>query len=122
DEPLCGRQPNTAAPAGNHSDLAIQSRHQLTLQFSYCVVDVFMRRPVLLQRRCCAGMVVELRHSASQAASTVSCPCWEGLAEHGQPTHGFLGGGLVLQDIPMLGEQTVFEPDDVGRYPIRGLP
>src|SRR5260370_30471705 len=81
-----------------------------------------MRRPVLLQRCSYAGIVVGLRHSASEAASTVSYPCWEGLAEHGQPTHGVLGGGLVLQDIPMLGEQTVFEPDDVGRYPIGGFP
>jgi hypothetical protein len=33
DEPLCGRQPDTAAAAGDHGDLAGQSCHQLILQF-----------------------------------------------------------------------------------------
>ncbi len=33
DEPVCGRQPDTAAAAGDHGDLASQSCHQLILQF-----------------------------------------------------------------------------------------
>jgi len=33
DEPPCGRQPDTAAAAGDHGDLASQSHHQLILQF-----------------------------------------------------------------------------------------
>jgi hypothetical protein len=32
DEPLCGRQPDTAAAAGDHRDLAGQSHDQLILQ------------------------------------------------------------------------------------------
>ena len=40
----------------------------------------------------------------------------------GNPLTDSSACGLVLQDIPVLGEQTVFEPDDVGRYPVGGLP
>jgi len=42
--------------------------------------------------------------------------------EHRQPALGFFPGGFVLDDIPVLGEQTVFDPDDVGCYPAGGLP
>jgi hypothetical protein len=39
--------------------------------------------------------------------------CREGVAEHGQPAFGLLGGGLVLDDIPVFGQQTAFHVDDV---------
>jgi len=38
-------------------------------------------------------------------------------AEHGKPTHRFGLGRLVLQNVPMLSEKTVFEPDNIGRDP-----
>jgi hypothetical protein len=31
-------------------------------------------------------------------------------------------GGFVLDDIPVFGEPAVFDPDDVGCYPVGGLP
>jgi hypothetical protein len=60
DEPLRGRQPDTAASAGDHGDLAGQSCHQLILQFSCDVVDVLLRRAVVRPpRRCAATLCFE---------------------------------------------------------------
>ena len=43
-------------------------------------------------------------HSAHLMRSTR-----EALAEHGETAHGFRLGGLVLKNVPMLGQFTVFE-------------
>src|ERR1700751_1348958 len=48
--------------------------------------------------------------------------CGEGVAEHGQPTLGLLGGGLVLDDIPVFSDYTALDPYDVCHYPVGGLP
>src|SRR5580700_3922560 len=42
---------------------------------------------------------------------------WEAIAKHGKTTHGFFLCGLVLQHIPVLCQETVFESDNVGRNP-----
>ena len=118
NKPLCGRQPDTAAAAGDHSDLAIQSRHQFYPPISSCVVDVLMRRPLLRQRCCCAEIVV---------GPGIPCPRlpgqpWGRSRRTWAIRFWIFPGCLVLDDIPMLGEQTVFEPHDVCRYPVGGLP
>src|SRR5882757_7727771 len=48
--------------------------------------------------------------------------CGETVAEHRQPALRLLGGGFVLDDIPVFGEQTIFDPYDVCHYPVGGLP
>jgi hypothetical protein len=42
--------------------------------------------------------------------------------EHRQPALGLFPGGFVLNDIPVFGEPAVFDADDVGCYPVGGLP
>jgi hypothetical protein len=42
------------------------------------------------------------------------------VAEHWQSTLGFSLACLVLQDIPVLGEPAVFDPDDIGSDPRNG--
>ena len=44
----------------------------------------------------------------------------EAIAKHGKTTHRFFPRGLVLQHIPVLCQETVFESDNVGRDPGRG--
>ena len=51
-------------------------------------------------------------HSAHLMRSTR-----EALAEHGETAHGFRLGGLVLKNVPMLGQFTVFELYNIGRDP-----
>src|ERR1700685_531239 len=46
----------------------------------------------------------------------------ECVAEHGKAAHRFGLGRLVLQNVPMLSEKTVFEPDNVGGDPGGGPP
>src|ERR1700727_2186148 len=46
----------------------------------------------------------------------------ECVADHGKATRGFGLGRLVLQNVPMLSEKTVFEPDNVGGDPAGGPP
>jgi hypothetical protein len=55
-------------------------------------------------------------------AGTASGPCREAVAEHGQPALGLLGGGLVLQDIPVFGEQAVLHAHDVHGDPVGRQP
>jgi hypothetical protein len=38
-------------------------------------------------------------------------------AKHGKAADRFSFGGIVLQNVPMLSKNTVFEPDDVGGDP-----
>jgi hypothetical protein len=40
----------------------------------------------------------------------------------GQPALRLIGGGFVLDDIPVLSEQSIFDPYDVRHNPVRGLP
>jgi len=59
DEPLRGRQPDTAAAVGDHSDLASQSCHRLILQFRVvwwtCLCGVLLcGRPDDAPERCVA--------------------------------------------------------------------
>jgi hypothetical protein len=44
------------------------------------------------------------------------------LAKHGKVTDGFFLCGFVLQYIPVLGQETVFESDNVGGDPGSGAP
>jgi hypothetical protein len=44
----------------------------------------------------------------------------ESITKHGKAADGFGLGRLVLQDIPMLLKETVFESDNVGGDPGRG--
>src|SRR6202040_2563595 len=60
DEPMRGRQPDTAAAAGDYGDLASQSCHQLILHISCGVVDVLMRR-LFLWPRSRSGMASPVR-------------------------------------------------------------
>src|ERR1700683_3063500 len=59
----------------------------------------------------------------SNALRTMRCR-WlslgECVAEHRKAAHRFGFGCLVLQNVPMLFEKAVFEPDNVGRDPGRG--
>ena len=41
----------------------------------------------------------------------------ECVAEHGKAAHRFGLGRLILQNVPMLFKNTVFEPDNVGGDP-----
>src|SRR6476646_6830112 len=59
---------------------------------------------------------------SSAPATKVSGRCGETVAEHRQPALGLLGGGFVLDDIPVFGELTIFDPYDVCHYPVGGLP
>src|SRR5580692_6179239 len=42
---------------------------------------------------------------------------WEAIAKHGKATHGFFLRGFVLQHVPVLCQETVFESDNIGRNP-----
>src|ERR1700682_5069073 len=55
----------------------------------------------------CSGAGNEVANWAEVfiVVGTVSGPCREGVAEHRQPALGLLGRNLVLQDIPVLGQQ-----------------
>src|SRR5579863_2637885 len=44
----------------------------------------------------------------------------EAIAKHGKTTHRFFLCGFVLEYIPVLGQETIFESDNVGRDPGRG--
>ena len=44
------------------------------------------------------------------------------VTKHRKPTLGLSFGCFVLQDIPVLGETTGLNSDDVGRYQCCGLP
>ena len=44
----------------------------------------------------------------------------EAIAKHGKAADGFFPRGFVLQYIPVLCQETVFESDNVGRNPGRG--
>src|ERR1700730_270184 len=55
-------------------------------------------------------------------AVIASWPRREGVTEHGQPARGFGGGGLVLQDIPVLSEQAILDADDVDGDPVGRQP
>src|ERR1700751_2821377 len=46
--------------------------------------------------------------------------CREAIAKHGKTTHGFFLFGFVLEYIPVLGQETVFESDNVRCNPGRG--
>ena len=41
------------------------------------------------------------------------------VSEHGVSAFGLLLGGLVLNDVPMLDQDSVFDPDNIRRDPIR---
>src|SRR5580692_10218648 len=42
---------------------------------------------------------------------------WEAIAKHGKATHRFFLRGFVLQHVPVLCQETVFESDNIGRNP-----
>ena len=44
------------------------------------------------------------------------------IPEHGPPALRRLSGCLVLDDVPMLGEQSVFDTQDVDHDPVHWLP
>src|SRR5277367_6090681 len=47
---------------------------------------------------------------------------WEGVAKHGKPTLGLFSSCLVLYHIPMLDQDSILDPEDVCRDPVRGRP
>src|ERR1700677_5364913 len=55
--------------------------------------------------------------NAFRTITSFSLSPGEYVAEHRKAAHGFGLGRLVLQNVPMLFEKTVFEPDDVGGDP-----
>jgi len=43
------------------------------------------------------------------------------VAEHRQPAYRFSLADLVLDDVPVLGELAVLDPEDIGHDPVPGL-
>lgn len=55
----------------------------------------------------------------AEAPASLSCLklFWKFIAEHRQAALGLGAGGFVLEDVPVLGEPTVLDTDDVGGDP-----
>src|ERR1700677_2414704 len=62
-------------------------------------------------------VVLKVRRTPSGRLFCLRLSFGEGVAEHGKAADRFGLGRLVLQHVPMLFENTVFEPDNVGCDP-----
>jgi hypothetical protein len=91
DEKLCGSQPNPFRAAGDDSDLTFEL-------FSHCF-----------------PLFVPVPTNFSPSDSFV---LWESSSEHGSATIRLLFRGLILNDIPMLGEYAVLDTQDIRGNPI----
>src|SRR5690242_18405471 len=56
-----------------------------------------------------------------KAACWPAASIWELVAEHGEAAHRVGLAGLVLDDVPMLGELAVLDSKNVGDDPVAGL-
>src|SRR5260370_36274026 len=56
-----------------------------------------------------------------QTVSCVSFVLWESLSEHRSATFRLFSCGLILNHIPMLDQNAIFDANDVRRNPVHGL-